>query len=96
MSHTDTRPRVVAGTDRAATLKELIAESGVPLGGFELSPRSEQTQPKKIATACELAAMDFTPWKMEDPQRVTYNSEPSGHSDGAGCYVREIALPRSL
>jgi hypothetical protein len=34
--------RVVAGKDRAATLKELIAVSGVPL----LRSRSEQTQPK--------------------------------------------------
>jgi hypothetical protein len=64
----DARPlRVVAGKDRTATLKELIAEFGVPLGDFELNPRSEQTQPKDIVTACELAAMDFTPWKMDHP-----------------------------
>jgi hypothetical protein len=64
----DNRPlRVVAGKDRAATLRALIAKSGVPLGGFELNPRSEQTQPNNVVTARELAAMDFTPWEMDHP-----------------------------
>jgi hypothetical protein len=57
--------RLVAGTDRVATLKELIAESGVPLRGLELVPRPAPTQPKAAATAAEIAAMEFEPWKMD-------------------------------
>ena len=49
----DRQLRVVAGKDRAATLKELFAKSGIPLGGYELKLRSEQRQPKDIVTACE-------------------------------------------
>jgi hypothetical protein len=63
----DRQLRVVAGKDRAATLKELFAKSGMPLGGYELKHRSEQRQPKDIVTASELAAMDFAPWKMDHP-----------------------------
>jgi hypothetical protein len=68
MSKSDARQlRLVAGTDRVATLKELIAESGVPLRGLELMPQADPTQPKDAATAAQIAAMEFEPWKMDHP-----------------------------
>jgi len=42
------RLRIVARNDRAATLKELIAESGIPLSGFDLVPKPEQKQPLRL------------------------------------------------
>ena len=96
MSYTRARPlRVVAGKDRTATLKKLIAASGVPLGDFELKPRSEQTQPKDIVTACELAAMDFTPWKMDHPPGQPGPSAKTMHHLGVSARTAAALVERS-